>query len=169
MASISSFPIKFVQANDADLVSQLLTQAIDWMSSSPPYKSLWRREDVIPEVLLTELEHYYIGLISNAPVLTFKLTDYDDLYWPDVAGDAIYVHRIAVDRACAAQATGRSFLPDIFAFAAMLAKKRNIHCLRLDCDKSRPALQRLYETCGFTYHSDIQLDGYLGSRYQLNL
>lgn len=169
MPLTSSSRTNFVPAEDAALVSQLLTQAIDWMSSSTPYGALWRYEDVTPNAISMELQHYYIGLISDTPVLTFKLTDNDDLYWPDVAGSAIYIHRIAVARANAAKATGHSFLPEIFQFAAEMAKENGINCLRLDCDRSRPALRRLYERYGFAYHSNVRLNGYLGARYQLDL
>ena len=158
--------INFSRAEDPQIVCNLLQQAIEWMLANPPHQSLWHPDEVGLDAITAELDRYYLGRIEDLPIVTFMLDDSDDLYWPDSTEPALYVHRIAVARSAAAKGTGASVLPDVFRFAAEIAKERGKGLLRLDCDKTRPSLGKIYEGCGFVYHSDIQLPDYLGARYQ---
>ena len=141
-------------------------QAIDWMVATPPYRSLWDRQEVSADLIAKELDHYYVGQISKVPIVTFMLTQSDDLYWPDAHDSALYIHRIAVAREATAHVTGQSILPEVFHFCADIARECGARMLRLDCDKTRPSLGHIYEKQGFVYHSDIELPNYQGARYQ---
>ena len=158
--------LEFGRAKDPTVVCEILTEAVEWMIASPPYRALWEADEVALETITQQLDHYHLGWLDNEPIITFQLTDHDPTFWPDVDDAAIYIHRIAVARKYAAQKTGRSVLPELFAYAADQALARDTKILRLDCDKTRPALGELYVRCGFQYHSDIELRNYHGARYQ---
>ena len=161
-----SSAISFARADDPKIVRDLLGQAVEWMLATPPNQSLWPLDQIELDVVTQELDSYYLGRIQNRPVVTFMLNHSDELYWPDTSDSAIYIHRIAVARQAAATTTGASVLPDLFNFVADVCRQSGKALLRLDCDKTRPALARVYERCGFVYHSDIELPNYLGARYE---
>lgn len=139
------------------------------MTANPPHRALWTYDEVSIEVIGQALQHYFVGQLSNLPVVTFMLTTSDQLYWPDQPDPAIYIHKIAVARQNVARVSGYSLLPAVFEYAASVASDTGKKYLRLDCDKTRPALANLYENCGFDYHSEIELPGYVGVRYQKTL
>jgi GNAT superfamily N-acetyltransferase len=84
--------------------------------------------------------------------------DWADPLWHDRAGDAGYVHRMAVDRR--ATGTGRVIL----AWAADHARARGAAALRLDCVTANRRLRDYYESAGFQHRGDVEVGGAPGQR-----
>ncbi len=145
-------------------------EASTWMESVPPFQSLWRPQDLTVEALIDDVAQGHYFLISagkhDDPMGTFQLTTEDSVFWQNMPGVALYIHRIAIRRQYAQNTSGVSLIPEIFSFAERQARMASAGWLRLDCDRTRTQLCELYERHGFQYHSDVDLAGYAGVRYQ---
>ena len=84
--------------------------------------------------------------------------DLADRAWDGVPGSALYVHRMAVRR----QAAGLGAV--ILAWAAGVARERDLEALRLDCVASNGRLRAYYEAAGFAHRGDATVAGAPGQR-----
>lgn len=76
------------------------------------------------------------------------LVDYDPLLWPDIQkGESLFIHKFAVKR----RAAGNGVSNFLIRFAKEECKRRNIPCVRLDCDQFRDKVRKIYENEGFVY------------------
>ena len=148
---------------DADRVSEILTAAAKWLEDEGMPQ--WKGDELHPQHTRTDIEAelFYVaerdGVIAG--VVKFQLED--QLFWPDLpAGEAAFVHRLAVDRDHAATGVGEALLN----WAAKETRSIGRKFLRLDCEASRPRLRAFYERCGFRHHSDRQVGPYFVSRYE---
>lgn len=100
----------------------------------------FRRAAVFRELVL--------GYQQSTPVAAMLLQVRDDFYWPeDAAGDALYVHKVAVRRSAA----GRNWSYRLLDWAKAQARKSGARYLRLDTER---ALVPLYERYGFSVVDD---------------
>jgi GNAT superfamily N-acetyltransferase len=107
---------------------------------------------------------YLIALESGAGVGAARFTRDDPLFWPEAeAGEAGYVHRLAVRRSHAKRGVSAALL----AQAGTLSKSFGARYLRLDCDAARPRLRAFYESFGFVFHSVATVGPHTVARYQL--
>ena len=104
----------------------------------------------------------YLARLGDAPAGTVTLVWEDRTVWPDTpAGDAGYVHGLAVARAFAGQQVGLAILRWVEGYAAGQGKP----FVRLDCNGDNPALRAYYEHAGYTHRGDVSV-GRLASRYE---
>ncbi len=158
--------VRRARAEEAALVSSVLGEADEWLRSRG--EELWQTDELAPETLGPEVGAglYWLGFVEGRAAGVLRLTLEDPLFWPEaVAGEAAYVHRLAVRRAYSGGATSRALL----AWAAEEATRHGCSYLRLDCVASRPKLRAIYERFGFRYHSDHVVGPYHVARYELVL
>jgi GNAT superfamily N-acetyltransferase len=97
-----------------------------------------------------EQRELVLGFENGRPVACLYLQAEDPLYWPEArAGEALYVHRLAV---CRAQA-GRGWSRRLLDWSADETRRRGRALLRLDTEL-RPKLMALYEGAGFVRFDD---------------
>lgn len=152
--------------HEAELVSVILREADAWLRARG--EQLWQADELAAEIVGPEVAAglYYLGFVGEEPVGVLRLTAEDRLFWPEAtAGEAMYVHRLAVRRAHAGGAASRALL----GWAAEEAARHRCDFLRLDCVASRPKLRAIYERLGFRYHSDHVVGPYHVARYELRL
>ena len=83
-----------------------------------------------------------------------------DPAWPDDAGEAAYIHRLAVRRGSAG--AGRLLLD----WAANQARFQHRRVLRLDCVSSNAKLRRYYEEAGFQAKAAASVHGVAVTLYE---
>jgi GNAT superfamily N-acetyltransferase len=145
---------------------EILHEAVSWMEKHG--ESLWTDEEVSSAAVEVDLlaGDYFFLLDGGQIVATFMMQDVDAYYWPEAkAGEALYLHRIAIRRAFAGSGHSRTILQ----FALEHARKLGIPSIRLDCDYHRKALNDLYVRLGFHFHSEVVLGDYHGNRYELDV
>jgi GNAT superfamily N-acetyltransferase len=103
----------------------------------------------------------YVARRDGVPAGKIALQWSDDL-WRDLAGEACYVHGLAVHRIFAGQEVGRTLL----RWADGQAAGRGKSLLRLDCDANNPELRAYYERAGFTHAGDVTLPYRTAARYE---
>jgi GNAT superfamily N-acetyltransferase len=103
------------------------------------------------ETSLHELKHVarigelVVGRVAGDLATCMFLHDEDRLFWPHVAaGEALYIHRLAVARKFA----GRGYAHAMLDWAADEARAKSRRFLRLDCEP-RAKLLSLYRGAGY--------------------
>ncbi len=158
-----AFEIRVAAPREATVVSEILTEAASWIRALGD--PLWAPEQLTVEQLAPDCEAgcFFLAWSERTAVGTMRLADSDPLFWPDaVAGDAVYLHRLAVRRI----ASGGEVSSALLGHAAQCALKRGARFLRLDCEVSRPRLRRVYERFGFAFHSERTVRGVHVARYE---
>jgi GNAT superfamily N-acetyltransferase len=152
--------------SQAAVVSSVLTEAADWVASRG--KRLWHPVHVSLEAVAPDVDAgmYYIAWLNGEAAGVVRLQTEDLDFWPDAAaGDAVYLHRLAVRRRYAGGDVSSALLNWIVAHARELGRKY----VRLDCAADRPALRRVYEVFGFRFHDERNMGSFVVARYQFEL
>jgi len=126
-------------------VHALIRETADWLIAKG--EPLWGPNETSHDDLcrVAAAGELVIGR-EGAELATCMFLHHEDrLFWPDAAaGEAFYVHRLAVARKFAGRSYSRAMLD--WAVAEVSAKGRLY--LRLDCEP-RPKLLALYKSAGF--------------------
>ena len=86
--------------SDVDVVWGILAEAAAWLERAG--MGMWRQDEVAPERIAAEVAagQFFLGSRGGEPVATIKFQLQDPDFWPGVAaGEAVYIHRLAVRRA----------------------------------------------------------------------
>jgi len=161
-----SFHVRRAAAGEVALVGEVLGEAASWLEQRG--EPLWERAELALSTLEPEVVagHYYLAFSDAEAAGVLRFTLDDPRFWPEaVAGEAAYVHRLAVRRAWA----GGKLSSQLLRWAAGEARRRGCASLRLDCVATRSKLRQIYERFGFRHHSDQQVGPYLVARYELPL
>jgi GNAT superfamily N-acetyltransferase len=152
---------------DAFAVSAILTEAAQWLEQAG--MAMWRAGELEPERIAADIHAgiFFLAEYSGDPAAgTVKFQLDDPVFWPDAhAGDAAYIHRLAVRRRYA----GAGLSTMMIQWAANRTFALGRRFLRLDCLASRPRLRMVYERFGFRHHSDRQAGPYFVSRYEYDV
>lgn len=158
-----SLTIRQATAGDAPLVSGILREAAQWLIERGD--PLWRDDELRPERIATEVERglYFLAANADQVIATLRFQLEDPEFWPDLpAGEAAYVHRLAVRRSAA----GAGVSPLLLQWALERTRALGRRYLRLDTEASRLRLRAVYERFGFRHHSDRQVGPYYVARYE---
>ena len=150
------------QSTEAALVQEMLEEAARWVDALG--EVMWDEGELNRERVASEVAagQFFIARVNGeaAGVVKFQLED--RLFWPELIGhDSAFIHRLAVRR----QFKGLGVSTALVRWAASHASALGRRDLRLDCDASRPKLQRLYESFGFQLHSFQHVGTYYVARY----
>ena len=163
---VEDLEVRRATASDLSAVSAVLTEAAIWLEEKGI--PLWDADSLSDSRIKTQVLNGEFWLFFReselAGVVKFQLEDL--IYWPDsIAGEAAYVHKLVVRRAYA----GEGVSTRILEWAAKRAGELKRSHLRLDCEVSRDRLRRIYEDFGFARVGDIDLDGRIMARFQLDI
>jgi GNAT superfamily N-acetyltransferase len=162
---VNTVTLTIRQANreDAVVVLQILQEAARWLEQRG--QTLWRDAELQPERVAMEVQEglYFLAEASGTAVGTMRFQLQDPDFWPEVpAGEAAYVHRLAVRRSAA----GGSVSSTLLRWAVDRTRTLGRRFLRLDTEASRARLRAMYEEFGFRHHSDWQAGPYYVARYE---
>jgi GNAT superfamily N-acetyltransferase len=163
-----SLGIEIVKARpaDTDKASAIMNEVAGWLAARG--ETLWFPEELTPERLLPsiEAEELHLVLMDGEPAGTVIFQLSDRIYWPDMPeGDAAYIHKVILKRSSAGSGISRQ----IIQWARDKAKDLGMKYLRLDTEAARPKLCALYESAGFTRHSERQVGRHYVVRYEMRL
>jgi ribosomal protein S18 acetylase RimI-like enzyme len=130
-------------------------------------RALWTPDEVaLPTLLENHPGDFVLGHLAGRPVVGFILQERDPRYWPqDAPGEALYLHKLAVDPAHRGRGLAQTALEFARDHAALLGKQS----LKLDTAADRPALRALYEGFGFTAVGERQVGRHAVVLYRLEL
>jgi GNAT superfamily N-acetyltransferase len=130
---------------DVAETDRLIRAAADWLIKKG--EPLWGPNETSLDELVrvTHAGELIVGRVKGVLATCMYLHDEDRLFWPHVsAGEAFYVHRLAVAREFA----GRGYAHAMLDWAAGEARSRGRPFLRLDCEP-RAKLLALYASAGY--------------------
>lgn len=130
---------------DIGEADRIIREAADWLTSAG--MTLWGPEEVSFEALARVARdgELVIGRVRGEAAACMYLHKEDRLFWPEArAGEAFYIHRLAVAR----KFKGLGFSREMLDFAAEQARSAGCTHLRLDCEP-REKLLALYRGAGF--------------------
>ena len=163
---VRELEIREALATEAEIVTSVLHEAADWLARRGD--PLWLPSEIEPTAIRSDVEAgcYLLAFAAGEAVGTARLTRDDPLFWPEAAaGEAGYLHRLAVRRAHA----GGSVSLEMLRFAATRSRRWGASFLRLDCDAARPRLRAFYESFGFAFHSVRTVGPHTVARYEMQL
>lgn len=155
--------IRQATPQDVEAIATLLYEAEAWLRSLG--MPMWRPEELDPGRLRRDVVAglHYVAEVQGEVVGTIRFQLEDPEFWPDrPAGEAAYVHRLAVRRDYA----GRGIAAALLDWAARRASELGYQWLRLDCERDRPRLRAFYERNHFEHHSDRDVGPFRVARYQ---
>jgi GNAT superfamily N-acetyltransferase len=158
--------IRAAAVAEAPIVSEILTEAAAWLRGRGA--PLWSESEVAPPAIAPDVHSgfFFLGWSGPIAVGTMRLTPSDPVFWPEASpGDALYLHRLAVRRSVAGGQVSFALL----RWALGHARSRGAAFLRLDCEASRPALRRIYERFGFSFHSERSIGSLIAARYEFRV
>jgi GNAT superfamily N-acetyltransferase len=131
-------------------VAALLDEATVWVGERgyEQWPLPFPREQLAASI---ERGEVYVAEVDGDPVATMTLLWDDPMYWGDRPPDAVYVHKLAVSRACAGQRIGEVLVDWADKTAAVAGRQ----FLRLDCLGDNPGIRSYYERLGFEHRGDL--------------
>ena len=129
---------------DENTVAELLDEATRWVGELgyEQWPLPFPRDALAAAIARAEV---YVVEDEGDAVATVTLLRDDPLYWGERPPDAVYVHKLAVRRACAGQRIGSAIVEWADATAAAAGRE----FLRLDCLRDNPGIRAYYEALGF--------------------
>ena len=160
--------IEIIQAglDDAEVASSIMQEAAAWLEVTG--HTLWFPEELTPDKLKGYIVagELFLVLMDGRPVGTVIFQLSDTLYWPDMPeGNAAYIHKITLKRSAVGKGLGRQIL----AWAKEKARSERRTYLRLDTEAARLKLCALYESAGFSRHSERQVGRHYVVRYEIKI
>lgn len=160
------FTVKSISKKDIDRFSSILISASQWLKNNN--QEMWRIDELTPDILLKKnnISEMFIGYVGDEPAGTIIVQKKDDLFWPEnFNDDALYIHKLAVDRKFAGQGVSQLLIDWVKSEAGRLGKDY----IRLDCATDRFKLRMLYEAEGFKHIGNRTVTGFHVSLYEYQL
>jgi GNAT superfamily N-acetyltransferase len=151
---------------DAQLVSDILTEAARWLEKSG--MPMWREDQLDPAIVVADVAAglYFLAQHGDNPVGTVRFQLQDPAFWPDaLPQEAAYIHRFAIRREYAGTGVSTALL----RWSVERTRELGRLYLRLDCLASRPRLRAVYESFGFRHRDDRQVGPDFVSRYEYDI
>jgi len=157
--------VRKAKVSDIEAVSSVLTEAALYLESIE--QPLWVYNDLVPTRIKDDIYEglYFIAEVQNEPVGVFKYQLSDKIFWPEIKeGTSGFLHRVAIKRKFASKGISMQMLQ----WAKRHTKRIGRQFLRLDC-AIRPKLCAVYESAGFTKHSDKNMGTFSVTRYECSV
>ena len=148
-----------------DLCSVLRASALSFEQRGLP---MWTQDSLSPERLERQYSggQGYLGWLAHQPVAAMILLPGDPTFWPeDPAGEALYLHKLAVHPGWRARGLGAHMI----AAAILETRAAERPWLRLDTAAERPKLRAIYEARGFVCVREGSMDGWPAAWYELKV
>lgn len=136
--------IRKATLSDSKLILSLIRDLSRWLLIRNIYQ--WTNYPV--EGLESEIESGEVFVYCEKEVIvgTITLTKNKNDFW-DNAESTLYLHRLAIARACAGRGLGRKLM----GWAELECNRRGVRTLRLDCDAENKVLRSYYASLGFKF------------------
>lgn len=152
---------------DAPEILKLLQSVASWLENEGPGK-LWPASDFQLRDIQERISRLEVVVLhfDGQLAASMYIEPSDETFWPEaLPGEALYLHKIVVDR----RRAGQGFSQRLLDWAAEQARTRGCRFLRLDC-APREKLVQVYTRAGFQRVGEDQvLDGFLVARLQRRL
>jgi GNAT superfamily N-acetyltransferase len=143
---VGDVEIGWAKPDDAQAVVDLLRSVASWLETDGPGR-IWPPSSFQLEAIAGQIAAGEVVVLRTGGKIAASntLQSRDPMFWPeDPPGEALYLHKLVVDRAYAGRGYGRMLLD----WACAHARDAGCRYLRLDCIP-RPRLVQVYLDSGF--------------------
>jgi ribosomal protein S18 acetylase RimI-like enzyme len=139
--------LRQVRDVEFDAVYGILHENATWLLSKDIFQwPLTWLESICPEIRASiKAELFYAVELDNTFVAVLEIRSAPEILWGNNQDEALYIHKLAIQRQYSDSSLGRNIL----AFIKTEARQKNINFLRLDCVADNNKLREYYESCGF--------------------
>ena len=139
--------IQLADSTQFERVFDLLLQNANWLQTVCPkqWPIQWLQEKKPMILQSIEAKQVYVAIKNNQIIATMQLLTLPESVWGNDKHPAIYVHKLAIDRRFKNQKLGAFMLNEV----NIIAQKKGIGCIRLDCVQANEFLKNYYESLGF--------------------
>ncbi|MFD1361205.1 GNAT family N-acetyltransferase [Lentibacillus salinarum] len=165
--TFANYIIRRATASDVDTVIRILRDAAGWLRDRGIYQwDFYLTDEAASEVRQAiKAGTTYLVTDNHQPVATFNLShqqsELDASVWGNRDDNALYLHRLAVDKNYRHQQIGKKLLEWI-----QENSQTDSHVLRLDCVADNPELNQFYVKAGFTFSGYAEAMKIQFSRYE---
>lgn len=158
-----AFEVRKAVPDDAETLSRILQSANDFKHTQGD--KIWGKYSFTPEETAATIAggNTHIAMIDGVPVGSVLLLTDDERIWGEEGkdGQALYVHRLTVDRVVGEPGVGKQ----IMGWADDQVREADRSYVRLDCSSSNEGLCGYYRSLGFSVVRSTLMD----SGYDPNL
>lgn len=161
------YTIRKASAGDADTVIRILRDAAAWLID----KGIHQWDSYLTNEAASEITQAikagttYLVTENDQPVATFNLSrqqnELDTSLWGSGNDNALYLHRLAIDKNYRHRHIGKKLLEWIQENC-----QSGSHVLRLDCVADNPGLNQFYVDAGFIFSGYAEAKKVRFSRYE---
>lgn len=168
--TFGDYIIRKAAANDAETVIGILRDAAEWLINKGIHQwDFYLTDEATSEVRQAiKAGTTYLVTDNDQPVVTFNLSqqqnELDASVWGNQDDDALYLHRLAIDKNYRHQQIGKKLLEWIQENC-----QAGSHVLRLDCVADNPGLNQFYVNAGFSFSGYAKAMDIQFSRYEKRL
>ena len=138
--------IEHTKISELEVVCELYDRAIDYQKRKG--FPVWQQFD--KRVLVDDIEtskHYKV-VLDGSIAMVFSVLGSDEIIWRHMEkGDAVYLHRIAVNPAC----KGRRLFSEVVDWTIGHAKQKGLKFIRMDTWSDNLQLVNYYKGFGFRF------------------
>ncbi len=160
-STITRLEVVAAREDDVDEIVDILSEAARWLLA----RGIEQWPDPFPRhrvERLVEGGEFYLGRIDGNVVGTLALLWRDPVFWGERPSDAGYVHALAVRRAYA----GRGLGVRLLRWADQQVVDAGREYLRLDCLAANDCLCRYYESQGFVFRGEAEVEDITARLYE---
>lgn len=146
MNSTTTYRVENATPDDLPFICELFEQAIAFQKSHNyigwnNYDTNFIRKDIDKKLLFKILQEQNI-------ICIFSICFNDHLIWREMEkGDAVYLHRIILNRAF----TGRKAFERVLDWAVQFAQENGLRCIRMDTWADNSKIIDYYKSYGFQF------------------
>ena len=146
--------VRLAGAGDVEIVGGLMDEASAWVNElgHAQWTRPFPREVVAAAV---SREEVYVAEVEGRAIATVTVLEDDPTYWGERPPDALYVHKLVVQRDHAGRGLGAALVEWVDERAAENGRQ----FLRLDCLRDDPGIRGYYEGLGFEHCGDFDDTG----------
>lgn len=168
-SSLGLLTVDPARYEDMDLIVEILAEAAFWLQAHSIAQWQWPPPPGLRKKMADKIQQGQVYLARAASnyyaigLLRFEWQDAE--LWHDDAGEAGYVHSLAVRPHLHGHKLGETLLD----WAKAHVRSQNRKCLRLDCVASNLALRNYYEKLGFRFCGEATHEDFRAALYEFVL
>ena len=164
---LGTLTIRPASPEELSVVMDIYDDAARWLHAQGIYYWAYPQPRWIWDSVASDIEKGCVFLCraqaDGRAVGTLRILWADPAMWPEDAGNAGYIHGLALHTEARGHEVGAAMLE--WAKGHLRAHERIF--MRLDCEASNPILRKYYERLGFAFRGEAAHDGYVGARYEM--
>jgi GNAT superfamily N-acetyltransferase len=153
--------VRLAAEEDVPVVAAILDEATAFVATKgyEQWPVPFPQEELRGRLVAGEL---FVVEVDGDVAAAFVLQGEDRPFWGERAGDALYLHKLAVRRKLA----GRGLGAGVVQWAAARAAATGCAFLRLDCMRDNPAIRAYYEALGFEARGNGEIGRFAYALYE---